>query len=66
MLQDRTILVTGAARGLGREIALALARQGAKLILADINTDGGIETQTLINNSGGVARFNAVDLGDPQ
>ena len=40
MLENRTILITGAARGLGREIALACGRAGARLVLgADSEID---------------------------
>ena len=46
MLSGRTILVTGAARGLGREIALALANAGARLLLADIDESGLAETDS--------------------
>jgi len=35
-LKGKTAVVTGAAQGLGREIALALARSGASLVLSDI------------------------------
>ena len=65
MLQDRTILVTGAARGLGREIALDLSKRGASIVLADIDVEGGRQTEALIKNSGGTTRFVEVDLGDP-
>ena len=59
MLDGRTILITGAARGLGRAIALACAGAGARLVLADIDeacADTAGETG---------ARFIRVDLGEP-
>jgi NAD(P)-dependent dehydrogenase (short-subunit alcohol dehydrogenase family) len=59
-LDGRTILITGAARGLGREVALAFARTGARLVLADI--DLGAVTETA-RQAGG--RAVAVDLADP-
>ncbi len=65
MLGGKTILVTGAARGLGRAIAREVAGQGADVVLADIDTQGGEETAAMIADSGGGARFVAVDLADP-
>jgi NAD(P)-dependent dehydrogenase (short-subunit alcohol dehydrogenase family) len=59
MLQGRTILVTGAARGLGREIARTCAAAGARLVLADI--DPACEATAAEVG----ARFVGVDLGDP-
>ncbi len=50
---------------MGREIALELAKQGASLVLADIDVEGGHQTEALIKNSGATARFVEVDLGDP-
>jgi len=66
MLAGRTILVTGAARGLGREIALACARQGARLVLADIDAARGAETCALVAGTGAEARFLPVDLASPE
>jgi len=60
MLKDRHILLTGAARGLGAEIARSLAGHGARLILADIAADEGRATATEVG-----AAFLPVDLGDP-
>ncbi len=40
MLAGRTLLITGAARGLGRAIADTCAAQGARLVLADIDGTG--------------------------
>lgn len=59
-LAGRHILVTGAARGLGAEIACRLAEQDARLILADIAVDEGRATAERLG-----ASFVAVDLGDP-
>jgi Short-chain alcohol dehydrogenase of unknown specificity len=39
LLQDKKVLVTGAARGLGRDFAQAIAEAGAQVVMADILTD---------------------------
>jgi NAD(P)-dependent dehydrogenase (short-subunit alcohol dehydrogenase family) len=59
-LAGRTILVTGAARGVGRAIAEACAASGARLVLADVLEDAGRQTADALN-----ARFVTVDLADP-
>jgi NAD(P)-dependent dehydrogenase (short-subunit alcohol dehydrogenase family) len=59
-LDGRTILVTGAARGLGAEIARSLAARGARLVLADIAEEEG---RSLAGELG--ADFHPVDLADP-
>jgi NAD(P)-dependent dehydrogenase (short-subunit alcohol dehydrogenase family) len=66
MLAGRTILVTGAARGLGRALAVDCAQAGASLVLADMDETGGAETAQFIRKTGQAARFVAVDLADPQ
>jgi NAD(P)-dependent dehydrogenase (short-subunit alcohol dehydrogenase family) len=64
MLAGRTIVVTGAARGVGRAIAQACAKAGAALVLGDILADGGrAVAQELAKVT--QARFVAVDLNDP-
>jgi NAD(P)-dependent dehydrogenase (short-subunit alcohol dehydrogenase family) len=64
MLQGRTIVVTGAARGVGRAIARACAQHGARLVLADVLDDAGRATTDVLNANGN-ARFIPLDLGDP-
>jgi NAD(P)-dependent dehydrogenase (short-subunit alcohol dehydrogenase family) len=59
-LSGRTILLTGAARGLGAEIARSLVGHGARLILADIAEEEGRTTAAALD-----ADFFPVDLGDP-
>ena len=49
-LEGKTAVVTGAAQGLGREIALALAKSGADLVLSDIQDPK--ETATAIQKTG--------------
>lgn len=65
MLEGRNLLVTGSARGLGREIALCCARAGARLVLADIDPDGAEATAVLVRETGARARAVRVDLGEP-
>lgn len=65
MQTDRNILVTGAARGLGREIALAIAKAGAFVIAADNDLDGADQTVEIVQNEGGRARSQFVDLAEP-
>ena len=53
----KVALVTGAARGLGRVTALAFAREGARVALADIDEAGGRETLDMIRAAGGEGLF---------
>ncbi len=52
---DKTAFVTGAASGIGRATALAFARAGARVALADLSVDGLRETARLIETNGGEA-----------
>lgn len=61
-LAGRVALVTGAASGLGRAAACAFARGGARVVVADIEPDGGAETVALITGAGGEASFVPVDV----
>jgi len=58
-------LVTGAAGGIGRAVALALGQVGAKVLLVDIAKEAGLRTQSLIANVGGEAMFVQADVSDP-
>jgi NAD(P)-dependent dehydrogenase (short-subunit alcohol dehydrogenase family) len=49
LLKGKTAIVTGAASGIGRAIALAYAREGANVIASDLDEDGGNETISLVN-----------------
>jgi NAD(P)-dependent dehydrogenase (short-subunit alcohol dehydrogenase family) len=65
MLKDKITLVTGASSGIGRAIALAYARAGAKVVVSDVNAQGGEETVALIRKAGGNALFVAADVSRP-
>jgi 3-oxoacyl-[acyl-carrier protein] reductase len=61
-VSDRVAVVTGAANGLGRAIAILLAREGARLVIGDIDPVGLEQTATTIGSAGGVAVAVAGDL----
>ncbi len=61
-LDGKVALVTGAAQGLGRASALIFAREGAKVVIADVKRDGGEETVNLIKKAGGDAIFVKADV----
>ncbi len=61
-LEGKVAIVTGAASGNGRGIALRLAEEGAKIVVADINESGSQETISLIEGVGSKAVFAAIDV----
>ncbi|ROO87982.1 NAD(P)-dependent dehydrogenase (short-subunit alcohol dehydrogenase family) [Actinocorallia herbida] len=61
LMEGRAGLVTGAAAGIGRAIALLFAAEGAKVVVSDINEAGGTETVDLITAAGGTASFLRAD-----
>jgi NAD(P)-dependent dehydrogenase (short-subunit alcohol dehydrogenase family) len=65
MLAGRTIVVTGAARGVGRAIARACAKAGARLVLGDILDEAGGAVAHELRQAGAPARFAPVDLNEP-
>ncbi len=64
LLSDKSGIVTGAGQGIGRAIALACAREGARVVVADFNAETGEETVSLIREGGGEAHFVHGDVGD--
>lgn len=63
-LKDRVCVVTGAAQGMGRASAILMAREGGKVVVADINEAGAAETVRMIEAEGNIARFIRIDLRD--
>ena len=61
-LAGKIALVTGGSSGIGQACSLAFAREEAKVIVADINVDGGERTTRLIRDSGGDATFINADV----
>ena len=65
LLHERTIVVTGAGRGLGAAFAEACGLAGASVLVADINTRRGDATVQNLVNQGINASFAHVDIADP-
>jgi NAD(P)-dependent dehydrogenase (short-subunit alcohol dehydrogenase family) len=58
----KVVLVTGAASGIGRGVALAFAARGARVVLADISTEAGEAVAAQIREAGGEAMFVRADV----
>lgn len=62
----KVALVTGAASGIGRAVALHYARGGARVVVSDVSEAEGSETARLIAEAGGEARFVKADVSSPE
>lgn len=64
MALPQRVIVTGAAQGIGRAVALRLASPGVHLAVWDVKRDGVEETARLCHEKGAAARAWTVDVGD--
>jgi NAD(P)-dependent dehydrogenase (short-subunit alcohol dehydrogenase family) len=62
LLEDKIILVTGGSSGIGRATAVVMARQGAAVIIADVNVADGEAAVEEIHRKGGAASFLRADV----
>lgn len=63
-VKDRVAIVTGSAMGIGAGIASVLAREGAKVVVADVNEEEGRGTADRLRGIGGEVMFIRTDVGD--
>ena len=65
-LEDKIALVTGAGSGIGRASSLVLAREGARVVVSDINAEGAETTLSAIKEMGGEGVFVHADVSKPE
>ncbi len=63
-LGDKVAIITGAAHGIGYACAARFAREGARVMIADIDETAGAEAASVIQDAGGNAQFVACDVSD--
>ena len=66
LLEGKISLVTGAASGIGRATSLVMAREGATVVVSDVNADGAEETLSAVKEMGGDGRFVYADVSRPE
>jgi 3-hydroxybutyrate dehydrogenase len=64
--QDKVVIVTGAASGIGKEIAHAFAREGARVVIADLKQDAADSAAAEVVAAGGVAMGVAMDVSNEE
>lgn len=64
LMENKAGLVTGAAAGIGRAAAVEFAKEGAKVMVSDVNEAGGLETVEIIRKLGGEAEFFRCNVAD--
>lgn len=63
LLENKVVLITGGASGIGRASAQLFASEGAQVVVSDVNVEGGDETAELITSDGGDSIFVKADVG---
>ena len=64
--KDKIVLITGSGSGIGKAAAIAFAKEGANLIVSDINKENGLNTVSEIINNNGKATFFEADVSNYQ
>ena len=62
LLQGKVALVTGGSSGIGRATALVFGREGAKVVVSDVNVKGGEETVKFLQDTGSEGTFIKADI----
>jgi NAD(P)-dependent dehydrogenase (short-subunit alcohol dehydrogenase family) len=65
MLENKIALVTGGARGIGRQAAIVFAREGASVVVSDLSAAGVEDTVAFIKRAGGEAMSVVADVANP-
>jgi len=63
-VKDKVVIITGGGSGIGKETGLLFAREGAKVVVGDVNEKAGVETVDAIKNGGGDALFVKLDVSN--
>ena len=66
ILDGKVALITGAGSGIGRATAKIFAREGARVVLADVVEDAGLQTLAMIGDTGRDAIFVRADVSNPR
>lgn len=64
--EDKVVVVTGGGQGIGRVICQAFAKEGAKVVIAEIDEEAGRECEELVKSAGGDAVFIKTDVADEE
>lgn len=66
LFQNKVVLITGGASGIGRMCALTFAREGATVIVSDVDDEGGAKTVALVQQENGTAHYFHADVSQAE